>query len=64
MAIVVSAVAAALVEGATLAIIATAVSEVGIAMSVVGAVTGSKELMKIGGVLGLAGGIGSLALCS
>ena len=61
MAIVVSAVTAALVEGATLAVIATAVSEVGIALSVVGAITGNKDLMKIGGFLGLAGGIGSLA---
>jgi hypothetical protein len=61
MAFVVSAVVAAFAEGATLAIIATAVSEVGIALSVVGAVTGSKELMKIGGVLGIAGGLGSLA---
>jgi hypothetical protein len=61
MAFVVSAVVAAFAEGATLAIIATAVSEVGVALSVVGAVTGSKELMKIGGVLGIAGGIGSLA---
>jgi hypothetical protein len=35
------------------------IGAVGTAMTVVGAVTGSKDLMQIGGVLGLAGGIGS-----
>jgi hypothetical protein len=60
MAFVVTAVATA-IEVGTVAAIATAVSEVGIAMTVVGAVTGSKDLMKIGSVLGIAGGVGSLA---
>lgn len=44
------------------AAIATAVMEVGIAMSVVGTVTKSKELTKIGGVLTMAGGVASLAI--
>lgn len=61
MAWVVTAVVAAFEVGATAAVIFTAVSEVGMAMSVVGAVTGNKDLMKIGGVLGLAGGIGGAA---
>ncbi len=61
MSFVISAVAAAIVEGATAAVILTAVSEVGMAMTVVGAVTGSKELMKAGGALGLVGGIGGMA---
>lgn len=60
MAFVVTAVATA-VELGTFAAIATAVSEVGIAMSVVGTVTGNKELTKWGGYLGIAGGVGSLA---
>jgi hypothetical protein len=61
MAWVVAAVTAAFAEGATAAVIAEAVSAVGIATSVVGAVTGSKDLMKIGAIVGLAGGVGSLA---
>lgn len=60
MAFVVTAVAAA-VELGTFAAIATAVSEVGIAMSVVGGITGNKELSKWGGYLGIAGGVGGLA---
>jgi hypothetical protein len=39
----------------------TAVAETGMALSVVGAVTGNKNLMKIGGEMGLVGGLGSLA---
>lgn len=58
MAFVITAVTA---EVVTFAAVAAAVSELGIAMTVVGAVTGSKELTKWGGILGLAGGIGSLA---
>lgn len=61
MAWVVTAVAAAFEVGATAAVIMTAVSEVGIAMTVVGSVTGNKDLMKIGGMLGIAGGIGGAA---
>jgi hypothetical protein len=60
MAFVVTAVAAAFEVGATAATILTAVSEVGIACTVVGAVTGSKDLIKVGSVLGIAGGVGSL----
>lgn len=61
MAWVVTAVAAAFEVGATAAVIATAVTEVGIATSVVGLVTGNKDLMKIGGFMSMAGGIGGLA---
>lgn len=61
MAWVVSAVVAAFEVGATAATIMTAVTEVGMSLSVVGAVTGNKDLMKIGGVLGIAGGIGGMA---
>lgn len=60
MSVVVSAVAAAFVEGATTAIILTAVTEVGVALSVVGAVTKSSELSKLGGVMSLVGGVGGL----
>jgi hypothetical protein len=60
MAFVVTAVAAAFEVGATAATILTAVSEVGIACTVVGAVTGSKDLIKVGSVLGVVGGVGSL----
>lgn len=59
MAFVVTAVAAA-IEVTTVATVLTAVSAVGMAMTVVGAVTGNKDLMKVGGVIGLAGGVGSL----
>lgn len=41
--------------------VAAAVGEVGTSLSVVGAVTGNESLSKIGGVMGLAGGIGSMA---
>lgn len=60
MAFVVTAVATA-IELGTLAAIATAVTEVGLALTVVGGVTGNKDLMKIGGVLSIAGGIGGFA---
>lgn len=59
MAFVVTAVVTA-VEIGTVAAIATAVAEVGMAMSVVGAVTGNKTLTKYGGYLSLAGGVVSL----
>jgi hypothetical protein len=36
----------------------TAVAEVGTALTVVGAVTGNKDMMKVGGVMGLVGGVG------
>lgn len=52
---------AALVAGeATASVVLAAVTEVGLAMTVVGAVTGSKDLMKIGGVMSLVGGIGGM----
>lgn len=58
MAFVITAVVA---TDVTLASVALAVGELGLSLSVVGAVTGSKDLTKWGGVLGLAGGVGSLA---
>lgn len=61
MAWVVTAVSVAITTMEAVAI-ATAVMEVGIAMTVVGTVTKSKELVKIGGVMSMAGGIGSLAI--
>lgn len=53
----------AIVAGAeiTAGIALAAVAEIGTVMSVVGAVTGSKDLMKIGGIMGLVGGVGALA---
>jgi HRD ubiquitin ligase complex, ER membrane component len=59
MAVVVSAVVTA-IEVGTLAAALTAVATVGTAMTVVGVVTHSKELTKIGGVLALVGGVGGL----
>lgn len=53
-------VAAAFEVGATFATIATAVSYVGVAMTVVGTVTKSKELTGLGKVLSIGGGIASL----
>lgn len=58
MAFVVSAVTA---EVVTVASVAAAVGELGMTLSVVGAVTGSKDLMKVGGYMSLAGGVTSLA---
>ncbi len=51
-----------LIAGAAVetAVVLAAITEVGIAMTVVGAVTGSKSLMKIGGVLSLVGGVGGM----
>lgn len=46
---------------ASFSALATVATAAGIAMTVVGAVTGDKELMHIGGYVGLAGGVGSLA---
>ena len=59
MSFVVTAVIVA-VEVGTVAAIATAVTYVGIAMTVVGTVTKSKELTKVGRVLSIGGGIASL----
>lgn len=44
----------------TATLVLAAVAEVGMALTVVGAITGSKDLMKIGGVLGLVGGVGGM----
>ncbi len=60
MAVVVTSVSVAIAT-MEFAAICTAIAEVGIAMSVVGAVTGSKDLSKWGGYLSIAGGVGSLA---
>lgn len=59
MSFVVSAVVAAVSAG-TVAAIATAVTYVGVAMTVVGTVTKSKELLGVGKVLSVGGGIASL----
>lgn len=59
MSFVVGAIATA-IELGTVAAIATAVTYTGIAMTVVGTITKSKELTKIGGVLSVAGGVASL----
>lgn len=60
MAFAVSAVVAA-VAAPTIASVAAAVAAVGVATSVVGAVTGHQNLVKIGGELGLIGGVTGLA---
>ena len=46
---------------AAIAEIATVISTVGIGLSVVGKITGNESLMKIGGVMGLVGGVTSFA---
>jgi hypothetical protein len=43
-------------------LVAISAMYVGVAMSVTGMITGDKGLMKIGAIVGLAGGIGSLAI--
>lgn len=48
-------------DAMTVATIATAVAETGIALEVVGHITGSQTLEKVGGVMALAGGITGLA---
>lgn len=47
--------------GAMAATVFAAVTEIGIASTVVGAITGNKNLMKVGAVLGAVGGLGGLA---
>lgn len=44
----------------TTATVLAAVAEVGLALTVVGAVTGNKTLLKIGGVMSLVGGVGGM----
>lgn len=54
---------AALVSGSaavTAATVLAAVAEVGLALSVVGGITGNKTLSKIGGVMSLVGGVGGM----
>lgn len=46
---------------ATIGAIGAVATVAGIGMSVVGMITGDKDLMKIGGIVGLAGGVGSIA---
>lgn len=47
-------------ETVTATMLLAAVAEVGAAMTLVGAITGSKDLMKLGGTLGLVGGVGGM----
>lgn len=56
--VAVGAIAAA--ETVTVAMVLTAVADIGMCMTVVGAATGSKDLMKIGGALSLVGGVGGM----
>lgn len=56
-----TAITAVLAGTASTAVVIAAIGEVGLAMTVVGAATGSKKLMKVGAVMGLASGIGSIA---
>ena len=53
---------AALVSGtaATATLVLAAMVEIGTVMTIVGAVTGNKDLMKLGGVISLVGGVGGL----
>lgn len=54
---------AALMGGSavTAGLVLTAVAEVGMAVTVVGAVTGNKKMMQVGGAMSLVGGIGAFA---
>jgi len=47
-------------EEVTATLVLSAMVEVGTTMSIVGAVTGSKDLMKLGGALAIVGGVGGL----
>ena len=47
-------------EAVTATLVLSAVAEVGMAMTVVGGVTGSKSLMKIGAAMSLIGGVGGM----
>ena len=48
-------------ETVNAAMVLAAVAQIGTAMTIVGAVTGSKDLMKLGGTMALVGGIGGMA---
>lgn len=47
-------------EAVTTTVVLAAIAEVGTVMSVVGAVTGSSDLTKLGAVMGVVGGVGSM----
>ena len=53
---------AALIGGAAVetALVLSAITEIGIASTIVGAVTGNKSLLKLGGVMSLVGGVGGM----
>jgi hypothetical protein len=53
---------AAIISGAevTATLVLAAATEIGTAMTVIGAVTGNKDLMKIGGAIAMVGGVGGL----
>lgn len=57
----IAAIAAGGASAVTAAVALAAIAEVGTILSIVGAVTGSKELAKLGGVMALVGGVGGLA---
>lgn len=61
MAIIVTAIVGYAAGTVAAAEVFTAVAELGTAMSVVGVVTGNSTLTKVGAVMGVAGGVGSLA---
>ena len=48
-------------ETVTATMVLAAAAQIGTAMTIVGAVTGSKDLMKLGGTMALVGGIGGMA---
>lgn len=47
-------------QAVTAGLVLTAVAEVGMAVTVVGAVTGNQKMMKVGGIMSLVGGVGGL----
>lgn len=54
---------AALITGSqavSAGLVLAAVAEVGMAVTLVGAVTGNKDMMKVGGIMGIVGGVGGL----
>lgn len=50
------------IAGAVLNLVAVSAMYAGVAMTVTGMITGDKGLMKMGAIVGLAGGLGSLAI--
>lgn len=47
-------------QAVTATLVLAAVAEIGMAVTLVGAVTGNKKMMKIGGVMSLVGGVGGM----